>query len=79
MPSTLYHRNWDKKIVKYMERKSEESEGEEVPEWVKEAWDYLVRKELGLRPKKPLWLDLPSMMRMVVTTPNVLKNQRPDG
>jgi hypothetical protein len=60
------------------ESKREESEDEEVPEWVKEAWDYLVRKELGLRPKKPLWLDLPAMMRMVVTTPNVLKNQRPE-
>jgi hypothetical protein len=55
-----------------------ESEDEETPEWVKEAWNYLVRKELGLRVKQPSWLDLPAMMRMVVTTPNVLKNQRPE-
>jgi hypothetical protein len=60
------------------ESRSEESEGEEAPAWVKEAWDFLVRKELGLRPKEPSWLHLPAMMRMVVTTPNVLKNQRPE-
>ena len=34
--------------------------------------------ELKLRSKEPPWLDLPAMMRMVVTTPNVLKNQRPE-
>jgi len=60
------------------ETKGEESEDEEVPEWVKEAWNYLVRKELSLRPEEPSWLDLPALMRMVVTTPNVLKNQRPE-
>lgn len=43
-----------------------------------EAWDFLLRKELRLPLKEPSWLDLPAMMRMVVTTPNVLKNQRPE-
>jgi hypothetical protein len=28
--------------------------------------------------KEPSWLDLPAMMRIVVTTPNVLKDRRPE-
>ena len=61
------------------ERKKEhETEDEETPQWVMEAWDFLLRKELGLRIKKPAWLALPALMRMVLTTPNVLKNRRPE-
>ena len=56
----------------------EESDDEETPQWVMEAWRFLLRKELGLHSTEPTWLDLPAMMRMVVTTPNVLKNQRPE-
>jgi hypothetical protein len=51
---------------------------EEAPEWIREAWDYLLRKELALTLKEPPWLDLPAMMGMVLTTPNVLKNRRPE-
>lgn len=61
------------------ERKTdEEISDDETPQWVTEAWDFLLRKELGLPSKEPSWLDLPAMMRMVVTTPNVLKNRRPE-
>jgi hypothetical protein len=61
------------------ERKDKDDDDEEeTPQWVIEAWDFLLRKELRLRPKEPSWLDLPAMMRMVVTTPNVLKDQRPE-
>jgi hypothetical protein len=35
-----------------------------------EAWGFLLREELGWHLP---WLDLPAMMRMVVTTPNVLR------
>jgi hypothetical protein len=56
----------------------EKSNGEETPQWIVEAWRFLLRKELGLRSAEPSWLDLPAMMRMVVTTPNILKNQRPE-
>jgi len=61
------------------ERKdNEDNDEEETPQWVTEAWDFLLRKEMRLRAKEPSWLDQPAMMRMVVTTPNVLKNQRPE-
>lgn len=43
-----------------------------------EAWEYLLRKEFKYERKEPSWLRLPAMMRMVTTSPNVLKNCRPD-
>jgi hypothetical protein len=51
---------------------------DEVPRWVVEAWDWLLRKELGFKPKEPDWLDLPAMMRMVMTSPNVMRTNRPE-
>jgi DNA polymerase type B, organellar and viral len=59
-------------------KKDEETSDEETPQWIVEAWDFLLRRELGLASKEPPWLDLPAMMRMVVTTPNVLKDRRPE-
>lgn len=55
-----------------------DDESEETPEWVFEAWEYLIRKQFRYQPKKPEWLKLPAMMRMVMTTPNVLRDRRPD-
>lgn len=59
-------------------KKEQETDDKEAPKWVKETWDFLLRKELGLSPKQPNWLHLPAMMRMAVTTPNVLKKKRPE-
>ncbi len=59
-------------------KERQKDEEEETPQWVMEAWNFLLRKELKLRPEEPAWLDLPAMMRMVVTTPNVFKQQRPE-
>lgn len=55
-----------------------EFEDEETPQWVFEAWEFLLRKALNLPSRDPSWLDLPAMMRMVVTTPNVFKHRRPE-
>ena len=60
------------------ERQSEEDDDQETPMWVMEAWHFLLSKELKLRAEEPPWLDLPAMMRMVVTTPNVFKHKRPE-
>ena len=46
------------------------SEGELF--WTFEAWEWLLREELGLQQSPPAWLDVPAMMRIVVTTPRVL-------
>jgi hypothetical protein len=59
------------------ERKKKE-EDEETPQWVVEAWEFLLRRVLKLPLKDPNWLNLPAMMRMVVTTPNVFKQRRPE-
>lgn len=59
------------------ERKKK-ADDEETPQWVNEAWEYLLRRELRLPSKDPAWLGLPAMMRMVVTTPNVFNQRRPE-
>jgi len=46
---------------------------EDVPQWIYEMWDYIVRGALKLKRKKPSWLNLPQMMRLTITTCNVLK------
>ena len=50
-------KNWDK----------------DVPLWIYELWDYIVRGELRIRRKQPSWLDVPQMMRLTITTYNVLE------
>ena len=50
---------------------------DQVPRWIIEAWDWLLRKEFGLTRTEPSWLRLPAMMRMAMTSPNVMKNDRP--
>jgi len=57
----------------YPPKNSSECWEEENPEWVYEAWDYIVRGALKLKRKAPSWLDLPQMMRLTITTFNVLK------
>ncbi len=42
-------------------------------DWTAQAWDWLLRQALGLPPKKPSWLDIPAMMRIVLSTPHVLQ------
>jgi hypothetical protein len=51
---------------------------DEAPEWVKEAWEWLLSRELGFKSKSPEWLELPAMMRMAMTSPNVMCTSRPD-
>jgi len=38
----------------------------------------LLSKELGLKSNQPTWLQLPAMMRMAMTSPNVMRTFRPD-
>src|SRR5579863_1512037 len=45
----------------------------DVPQWIHEIWDYIVRTALGLKAKSPGWIEVPQMMRLNITTYNVLK------
>lgn len=46
---------------------------EDIPQWIYEMWDYLVRGALKLKRKPPSWINLPQMMRLTITTYNVLE------
>jgi hypothetical protein len=45
---------------------------DDVPQWIYEMWDYIVRGALHLPRQTPSWLDIPQMMRLTITTHNVL-------
>jgi hypothetical protein len=60
------------------DQESDDEADDKVPDWVFEAWDWLIRGKLGLKRKVPNWLDLPAMMRMTMTSPNVMRHNRPD-
>ncbi len=45
----------------------------EIPFWIYELWDYIIRGALELPRKEPPWLDTPQMMRLTITTYNVLE------
>ena len=47
----------------------------EAPQWIFEAWDWIMRGVLGLERTKPAWFDLPVMMKLTLSTPHhALKN-----
>lgn len=46
----------------------------DAPEWIFNFWESILGIALGLDPKQPAWLDLPQMMRITVTSYNVLKS-----
>jgi hypothetical protein len=45
----------------------------DAPQWIYEMWDYIVRGALTLKCKAPSWLNIPQMMRLTITTYNVLE------
>lgn len=46
---------------------------EDDKDWSFEAWEWLLRKVHGMRSEAPNWLELPAMMRLVLSTPHVLR------
>jgi hypothetical protein len=60
----------------YLAAPKEEKEGEEG-NWIAEAWDWLLRSELGLKCTAPSWLGIPAMMPIVISTPNILQRLDP--
>ena len=52
----------------------------ETPQWIFEAWDWIMRGVLGLKRKRPAWFDLPVMMKLTLSTPHhALKNLAKGG
>jgi hypothetical protein len=58
-PSTDSPKDWD--------------DEHDAPKWVEESWEWILRKQFGLKQIDLPWLKHPQMMRMAVTTVNVLK------
>ena len=42
----------------------------EIPLWIFEAWDWIMRGVLGFERKDPEWLHLPVMMKLTLSTPH---------
>ena len=57
----------------YPPKNSPKDWDKDIPQWIYEMWDYIVRNALGLKCKLPAWSDIPQMMRLNVSTYNVLK------
>ncbi len=50
-------------------------ENHDVPEWIFNLWDYIMRGALKLKRRKPSWFNLPVMMKLTLSTPhNALQN-----
>src|SRR5262249_2004663 len=48
----------------YPPKQSPKTWKQDVPLWIYEAWDYILRDAFNLRKTPPKWLDLPQMMRL---------------
>ncbi len=47
----------------------------EIPKWIFEAWDWIMRGVLGLERTQPAWFNLPVMMKLTLSSPHhALKN-----
>ena len=44
----------------------------EVPLWIKEGWEWMLNRALGLPCQEPEWFRLPVMRRIAIGTPNVM-------
>ena len=54
----------------YPPKDSPENWKPETPQWIFEAWDWIMRGVLGLTRTKPAWFDLPVMMKLTLSTPH---------
>jgi len=54
----------------YPPKDSAEGWNRDSPQWIFEAWDWIVRGQVGLKRKKPAWFDLPVMMKLTLSTPH---------
>jgi hypothetical protein len=54
----------------YPPKDSPEGWKHETPQWIFEAWDWIMRGVLGLKRENPAWFDLPVMMKLTLSTPH---------
>ena len=56
----------------YYRPKEGRDEDCDVPLWIKEGWEWVLNRALGLPAAKPNWFDVPVMRRIAITTPQVM-------
>ena len=44
----------------------------EVPVWIKQGWEWMLNRALGISRQEPEWFRLPVMRRIAISTPNVM-------
>jgi hypothetical protein len=54
----------------YSPKDSAEGWKHEIPEWIFEGWDWIVRGVLGLKRRKRSWFGRPVMMKLTLSTPH---------
>jgi hypothetical protein len=54
----------------YPPKDSSEGWQHETPQWIYEAWDWIIRGALGLKRTNPPWFDRPVMMKLTLSTPH---------
>jgi len=54
----------------YPPKDSPQGWNHETPQWIFEAWDWILRGVLGLERVRPPWFDLPVMMKLTLSTPH---------
>lgn len=54
----------------YPPKDSPEGWQREAPQWIFDAWEWIMRGVLGLKRRKPDWFDLPVMMKLTLSTPH---------
>jgi len=54
----------------YPPKDSAEGWKHETPEWIFEAWDWIISGVLGLKRKQPPWFVRPVMMKLTLSTPH---------
>ncbi|HEV3090594.1 MAG TPA: hypothetical protein VGX91_04020, partial [Candidatus Cybelea sp.] len=42
--------------------------------WIREAWEYTIRKDLGPPVDDPPWFDLPAISQLTLTTANIMRS-----
>jgi hypothetical protein len=48
----------------------------EVASWIKEGWEWMLRRALGMKTQRPSWFAMPVMRRIAISTPNVMATLR---
>ena len=56
----------------YYRPKEGRDPGCDVPLWIKEGWQWILNRALGLPCQEPDWFHLPVMRRIAISTPNVM-------